>query len=475
MADPTTSEDLTAALTRLLGTGPVRARAAAGGITLPDPPVVTDLRRLSAGASRETWAFAVSDAVAGTPSHPLVLQRVRPGLGMDGPSPDTEGALLAAARRAEVPVPFVIADAEACAAEIGPGLVCTHVAGETLGPRIVRDDRFAVARRQFAGDAGRALAAIHAMDLAGLEGLGPVDTLGRLREGLDGLGVTSPTFELTLHWLHAARPPARPPVVVHGDFRMGNLIVDDDGIRAVLDWELAHLGDPVEDLGWLCVRAWRFGGDGVVGGVADLGDLLAAYRDAGGGDVDPGAVRWWIVAGTLTWGLICAVQAHRHLDGHVRSMELAAIGRRVCETEYDLLDLLDVAGAAGPAPTGDAPESVHGRPTAAELVNAVRGHLQEVVAPVTEGAQAYGVRVAVNALGIVERELAMGPAIEQGATARLAALGFDTESALAAALRRGEDTDEPAVLAAVRALVVDRVRVANPRWLHAEDQRPAPA
>lgn len=502
MASAQTPEELTAALGRLLSSERVRARAAERGVTLPTQLAVEDLHRLSAGASRETWTFAVLDGADDPASQTLVLQRVRPGLTMDGPSAGTEGSLLEAARRAGVPVPTVVADAEACGAEVGPGLVCTHVEGETLGPRIVREERYAEARRRFADDAGRALAAIHSIDPDAVDGLAPVDTLGRLRTGLDGLDVVRPAFELALRWLHANRPSTGPPSVVHGDFRMGNLVVGDTGLRAVLDWELAHRGDPLEDLGWLCVRAWRFGGDGEVGGVGTIEDLLDAYGNTTGRPVDPEAVRWWMVAGTLTWGLICAVQAHRHLDGHVRSVELAAIGRRVCETEYDLLNLLHPevdanfdpnfgpdpgprpavdegppevdpypdADADEAAPAGNGLIDLQGRPTAAELVTAVREHLTGPVAAELTGGAAYHLKVAANALGIVERELRLGPTTVAGAERSLARLGLPDEAAVAAAVRNGTlDGADPSVLTVVRSLVVDRLRIANPKWLHPAD------
>ena len=264
-------------------------------------------------------------------------------------------------------------------------------------------------RRSCPGSSGGRWPPSTRIDPDDVPGLEVVDTLGRLRDGLDLVEEARPAFELALRWLHDHEPPHRPPPVVHGDFRIGNLLVDETGLRAVLDWELSHLGDPLEDLGWLCVRAWRFGGEGEVGGVGPLEDLLEAYADATGAPVSADDVRWWIVAGTLTWGLICAVQARRHLDGHVRSVELATIGRRVCETEYDLLDLLGVA-APEPAERTDPPDGadaagIHGRPTAAELVDAVRAHLDDVVAPQLDGAAAFQLKVAGNALGIVAREL----------------------------------------------------------------------
>ena len=159
--------------------------------------------------------------------------------------------------------------------------------------------------------------------------------------------------------LAASPPPPRDPVLVHGDFRLGNLIVGPEGLRAVLDWELTHVGNPAEDLGWLCVKAWRFGAGPPVAGLGSREELLAAYRAAGGPDISLAELRWWEILGTLRWGVICLTQAWAHLSGAHRSVELAAIGRRVCEQEWDLLLLLDPAAAEAaarsrPKLTGDA-------------------------------------------------------------------------------------------------------------------------
>ncbi|CAN5881153.1 hypothetical protein BH23ACT2_BH23ACT2_24170 [soil metagenome] len=467
--DPET--ELTAGLAALLGAGPGEE---------PTEVRIEQLRRLSGGASRETWSFQAVDGT-GTP-RPLILQRARPGIAtMSGPSMAVEDRLLDAAEQAGVPVPSVVVDVATASAVLGDARVTAHIDGEALGPRIVRDDRYGAARARLAQQCGRALAAIHSIETDRVPGLEPVEPLARLRNGLDLVGEARPAFELALRWLHDHEPPPRPASVVHGDFRLGNLIVDETGLRAVLDWELTHLGDPTEDLGWLCVRSWRFGGPGVVGGVGELDDLLSAYREAGGGDVDPTAVHWWMVAGTLTWGLICAVQARRHLDGHVRSVELAAVGRRVCETEYDLLQLLGVPPAEPRAPgdgraaeAADATEGaggLHGRPTAVELVDAVGGHLTGDLAPQLSGADAFHTKVAANALAMVGRELRLGPAMAQAAAGRLRDLGFTDEADLAAAVRqrRSLGAAPAAVEAVVRSIVVDRLRVANPRWLQPPD------
>jgi aminoglycoside phosphotransferase (APT) family kinase protein len=150
-----------------------------------------------------------------------------------------------------------------------------------------------------------------------------------------------PAFELAFRWLEQHCPADSRTQLVHGDFRNGNFIVGPEGIRAVLDWELGHIGDGMEDLGWLCVRSWRFGNNAnPVGGFGSREDIFAGYEAAGGGPVDPQVVHFWEVMGTLKWGVVCAFQAYKHISRLVDSFEHAAIGRRACETEIDLLQLI---------------------------------------------------------------------------------------------------------------------------------------
>ena len=287
---------------------------------------IEGLRRLSGGATSETWSF---DAVpADGPTQPLVLRRTR------GQTVD-EAALLRAAAAAGVPVPAVVASVEG-------GLVVERIEGETIPRRILREDALAATRTRLAAQCGIILGRLHRIPPDAVPGLEQPDPLPTWQAMLDGLDQPHPAFELALLWLREHQPRYSAPSIVHGDFRNGNLVVGPDGVRAVLDWELAHLGDPMEDLGWLCVKAWRFGVvDKRVGGFGDEADLFTAYERAGGGPVDPTVVRWWEVLGTLKWGIMCIVQAVTHLSGVTRSVELAAIGRRVCENEWDLLDLID--------------------------------------------------------------------------------------------------------------------------------------
>jgi aminoglycoside phosphotransferase (APT) family kinase protein len=215
------------------------------------------------------------------------------------------------------------------------------VEGETIPRKLLRDDEFAAARPLLAGQCGEALAAVHSMPVAEFDDLPGGDPLAEWQDVLDSAGQPHPAFELGLKWLAANRPAPSGEVVVHGDFRNGNLLVGPDGLRAVLDWELAHRGDPLEDLGWLCVKAWRFGArDKPAGGFGSYDDLLGSYESARGVKVDRDALVWWEAMGTLKWGVMCIMQAMVHVSGAVRSVELAAIGRRVCENEWDLLAYL---------------------------------------------------------------------------------------------------------------------------------------
>lgn len=292
---------------------------------------VEEPTRLSGGASRETFRFHAD-------GRPLILQRQRAG---DVRDMGVEASALRAAHAAGVPVPELVASSNV-PSEIGSAyMVLGWVEGETIARKILRDEKFATARGVLPAQFGAALARLHRIDPASVPGLTSGDQVRQYREVFDSFGDPHPAFELAFRWLEQNRPPASEPRVVHGDFRLGNVMVDADGLAAVLDWELVHVGDPMEDLGWLCVRAWRFGSPRPVAGVGDYQQLCDAYSAESGLEVDLDVVRWWEVLGTLKWGIMCIGQANAHVSGVARSHELAAIGRRVCENEHDLFLALE--------------------------------------------------------------------------------------------------------------------------------------
>lgn len=293
------------------------------------PGDIASLERLTGGASRETWRFA-----AGHES--FVLQRQRPGSPRDM---HVEVAVLEAAHALGVPTAQVVTSSRGMSTNpLGePFMVMRAVEGETIARKILRDGDFADARPVLAAQIGRAMAQIHRIDHTAIEGLDGEDQVAKYVQLMDESGQAHPAFEIAFRWLEANRPAPRDWCLVHGDFRLGNVIVGGDGLRAVLDWELAHIGNPAEDLGWVCVRAWRFGGSKPVAGVGDYAALLDAYEAESGVHITERELRWWELLGTVKWGLMCISQAAYHLNGVVRSHELAAIGRRVCENEYDAL------------------------------------------------------------------------------------------------------------------------------------------
>jgi aminoglycoside phosphotransferase (APT) family kinase protein len=303
--------------------------------------------RLSGGASQETWSF---DIVHPDGNVGAILRRAPPGYGAS-PSRaaglDAEATLMQLAHDAGLPSPSVL-HVLTPQDELGTGFVMARVEGETIPRKILRDEEFAQARPILARQLGKVLAGIHGLDLAQLPALRRM-TAGKEIADLDreyrSFGWPRPVFELALRWLREHDPgPSDEVTLVHGDFRHGNLIIGPDGVRAVLDWELAHTGDPMEDLGWICVNSWRFGEiDKPVGGFGTREELFAGY-EAAGRRVDPARVKFWEVMGTLRWGVMCCGMMQRFRIGPEHSVERAMIGRRSSETEIDLLRLLAPRG-----------------------------------------------------------------------------------------------------------------------------------
>ncbi len=310
---------------------------------LERPVIIENLQPLSGGASAETWLFDIDE---GEKRKRLILRLAPPGHEMDDIRLDrsVEANLQQLAAEAGVPVApiaFILEPED----NLGPGYAMAYVEGETLAKKILREETFSRARDVMAEQCGQILAGIHRIDTGRLPPLKkhpPAQLLKDLKELYDAFNQVHPVFELAFKWLEVNIPPARDLKLVHGDFRNGNFIVGEEGIRAVLDWEVAHLGDPMEDLGWICVNSWRFGNiDQPVGGFGQRDQLFSGYEAAGGGRVDPAVVHFWELFGTLKWGIICILQAFTHLGGAKRSVELAAIGRRVSETEVDLMNLIE--------------------------------------------------------------------------------------------------------------------------------------
>ena len=288
---------------------------------------------LAGGASKEAWAVDAG-------GEKLLVRRAAGGvIHKHTLSLADEFAVIEAAYEAGVKVPRPIRYIEDLDGR--EAFVMERIHGETYGRRIVKMDPVPPALSlQLAEE----LAKIHAIPRERLPFLRET-SMDRLVEELDETGEQRPAIELGLWWLRENRPPPREPVVVHGDYRIGNVAVDEHGLVGVLDWEFAHLDDPARDLAFGLVRAWRFGNDHLRhGGIAEVGPYLERYNELTGRDITPAELDYWELAGNIAWAIGCVTQSRRHLTGQERSVELAILGRLGSEVEYEICHLLEMKG-----------------------------------------------------------------------------------------------------------------------------------
>lgn len=296
-------------------------------------PDVSEPVLLAGGASKEAWAVDAG-------GERLLVRRAAVGvIHRHTLSLADEFAVLEAAHEAGVKVPRPILYIEDLAGR--EAFVMERLEGETIGRRIVRMEVPKELPLQLAEE----LAKIHAIPRERLPFLGEAD-FGRMVDELDEVGEPHPAIELGLWWLRENTPARRTPVVSHGDYRIGNVVVDASGLVGILDWEFAHVDDPARDLSFGLVRAWRFGVDDKrLGGIGDVDAYLERYNELTGFDVRLEELDYWELAGNVAWAIGCLTQAQRHLRGQDRSVELAVLGRLGAEVEYEICHLLEQAAA----------------------------------------------------------------------------------------------------------------------------------
>ena len=381
--------------------------------------------RLSGGASQETYRVRIH---AGGGERLLCLRRSPGGehVAERRPGLRTEARLMQAARAAGIPEPRVHAVLEPSDG-LGEGFLMEWLEGETLGARIARADELAAIRPKLAFQCGEILARIHGVDLdatdlrGALDALTPEQCVELTWERYRSYATPQPMIDYSARWLRDHLPPRSEPALVHNDFRNGNLMIGPSGVVAVLDWEIAHVGDPLRDLGWLCTHSWRFGRpDLPVGGFGRLEDLLAGYASVTGKSVDPEHVRFWIVYGSFSWAVGCLTMAEHFRTGPDKTVERPAIGRRSSECQADCANLLlpGPVELVEPEPPREAAEM----PRLDELLASVRDHLRGDVMGASRGRAQFMARVAANSLDIALRDLALGPAHRRRELARLRAL-----------------------------------------------------
>jgi len=228
--------------------------------------------------------------------------------------------------------------------EIGEGYVMEAVSGETIPRKILKDKNYESIKNKLPFEIGKSLAQIHQTKLDQLQDLEQItfsESLNKLFMIYQSFKQPQPVFDLAFKWLENQNLIDYDKVLVHGDYRFGNFIISEEKLESIIDWELAHIGNPMEDLGWLCVRSWRFGNVRKrVAGLGDIEDLVSGYESNSKIKIDISQLDLWQLYGSLKWGIICMVQTFAHLSGAVNSLEKAAIGRRVSETEFDLMNMI---------------------------------------------------------------------------------------------------------------------------------------
>ena len=383
-------------------------------------------QQLSAGASQETWRITFRGRSG---ESRLALRRCQPKAvsqsGAGAITLEIEAALLRLAVQSGIPGPevFYVLQPDD---QLGSGFIMQWLDGETLGQRINRAPELADIRPQLARQCGELLGRIHRLPWQNtaladqLPSITPAELVDQTWEYYRDINVPVPMIDYTWRWLKDNLPVDSRRTLVHGDFRNGNLMVTAGaGINAVLDWELAHIGDPMRDLGWLCVNSWRFGNSELpVGGFGHLDDLLAGYEGTSGLNVDRQTLRFWQVFGSFWWAMVTLQMAQAWRTGETPSLERPVIGRRSSEAQMDCVSLLIPGDYRLPA-SDDSTVTGTQLPMPGELLSGVEAFLRETVAKQLDGHSQFLARVAANSLSIAQREFRHGAKIAQEETARL--------------------------------------------------------
>lgn len=314
---------------------------------------ILDAKPLAGGASRDTWLFTIQFA---DETQKIILRRDLPTQMFESAlTRRQEFQLMSAAYQHGVTVAKMRWLCEDESVLGSPFFIMDFVEGISIGRKVIGLPQLASARAILPLQMAQELAKIHSLNIASNQ----LDFLSRPQSGrtstqeathqmlalLDELGIHNPTWEWALRWAQNNQPEPNPITFIHGDFRIGNLLVDESGLRAVIDWEFGHLGDPDEELGYLCMRDWRFGqNDKRAAGLTDRETFLKAYEQASGRTVSRASVDWWELMGNIRWGIICMSQANRHLSGEEPSVELASLGRRSAEMQLESLRLIESFG-----------------------------------------------------------------------------------------------------------------------------------
>ncbi len=317
---------------------------------------VSGVARIPGGASRETWSCDAEWTEGGAPVRRGFIIRRDPTGSLLETDRQVEFRIYQVMAQAGVPVPPVYWMEEDSRHLERPFFVMGRMPGQTA-PGVLAGPSYPGSRAEVARQKAEALAAIHRADwrALGVDFLGDAPSLEGAaaaeikrweeimrREALE----PQPVIEMALRWLKRHQPVAPAITVVHGDFRTGNFLYDSDSnITAVLDWEMVHLGDPMEDLAWLNIRSWRVGTE-LAGGLVSRETFYEMYEAAGGFPVDRNSVFFYEVLGNLKLVVIFLTGIRTFVEGRGGDLILAMAARLIPGIERELLDLLESRDAA---------------------------------------------------------------------------------------------------------------------------------
>jgi len=443
---------------------------------LADCDGLISVARLSGGASQETYRMEVD---SGGETRTLAMRRAVEGtyndLTLSRPGLAGEAELMRQASAAGVPSPaiyYVLTRED----DLGDGFIMEWIEGEALGARIVRQPEYATLRQTLAYEIGKILARVHQIDVTSpplrdlLVQTPPTDFIQQTWDRYIAFDTPQPLIDYTARWLLENLKPAHELVLVHNDFRTGNFMVNEREVVAVIDWEAAHVGDPMRDLGWICVNSWRYGGDDPVGGFGSYEDLFRGYEEVTEQTVDLDEVKYWQVFGSFWWATVCLGMVAQFRGGPDASIERASIGRRASEALVDCVNLM-MPGAVDLIEPGLSVDI--DMPRTDELLTAVSGFLHDQVMGETTGRTNFLARVSANAVDIAAREQSLLPEHRRRELAALQSFydsgpGADLASLrwrLVRSLRDGSQTlDDESLKSHLRNYIVNQIAIDQPKY-----------
>jgi len=433
---------------------------------------IQELRRLTGGANAATWSFDYG-------LKPLVLRQDSSGAdetqersGISAIGLKTEAALMSKAAEYNIKAPKIYAVTPKESA-FGEAVLMERVSGEALPQKLFKDPKYETALSGLTIECAQALAKIHTIPSSEFEKLldtrTPEKALSMIKEQFADYGQSSAVLASAINWMGENCPKDSESVLLHADFRMGNLLIDETGITSVLDWELSHIGDPVSDVAYFCAPPWRFGRyDKQAGGVGSLDSLVTAYEAASGRIVESDRILWWRMHSSVNWCLMCMTMANMWRTHADRELERIVIGTRVSESEVDILLLFDEIYAFedtfNPELSIDDPKDhkAHTKPT--ELTDAIIEWLSDDIIPDAKGREGFKARVARNAMGILKRDITLSPHFKPRQSARLEQLETNEDDLIVRLLKGSISIQDNDIRRHLKRTTLEQLSIDQPKY-----------